>query len=385
MGSSLAYFLAKRRVFNRIMLIEKDFNYSKCSTTRSAGGIRHQFSTAQNIKFSQFSYDFLSNINEHLKINNDIDISFKKNGYLFLASEKGVPVLLGNHNLQKSIIGDGKMTILNREELEKKFPFINCDGINMASFGNSYEGWIDPHSLLVAFTKKATELGVELVKDEVINMYVNSLTNNIHKIDLSSSGIDCSNNTIVVNCAGAYSNNIMKMIGKEVPVRAKKRYVFVVESRDEILRRHQPSCPLVIDTSGVYFRPEGSYFIVGKSPSEDSDPDYLLENMTPEELQHEFNVVDHSFFDNEIWPDLAERIPGFQSIKVVNSWSGFYEFNTFDHNAIIGKHDEIRNLFLCHGFSGHGLMHSPAAGYSLSGLIVDDTVSSLYLWIRFLY
>ena len=66
---------------------------------------------------------------------------------------------------------------------------------------------------------------------------------------------------------------------------------------------------------------------------------------------------------------MYERVPEFEELKVKTSWSGFYDYNYIDHNAIIGKHAEINNLLLCNGFSGHGLMQAPAAGLAISELI----------------
>ncbi|MFX8968908.1 hypothetical protein ABTN10_19720, partial [Acinetobacter baumannii] len=84
---------------------------------------------------------------------------------------------------------------------------------------------------------------------------------------------------------------------------------------------HLADCPLVIDISGVWFRPEGEYFIAGMAPPEDEDPERF-------ELD-----VDHHLFDEVMWPALAARVPAFEALKVVNAWAGHYEMNTFDHNA----------------------------------------------------
>jgi sarcosine oxidase len=89
--------------------------------------------------------------------------------------------------------------------------------------------------------------------------------------------------------------------------------------------------------------------------------------------------VDRGFFDDQVWPALAERVPAFEAIKVTNAWAGYYEVNTFDHNAILGPHPEIRNLLFANGFSGHGLMQSPAVGRAISELIVHGGYVTLDL------
>lgn len=130
--------------------------------------------------------------------------------------------------------------------------------------------------------------------------------------------------------------------------------------------------PLFVDTSGVYFRPEGGKgrFIVGVSPREDDDKE-----CTDKDLEQ----VDHELFEEIIWPTICERVPAFEELKVQSAWAGFYEYNTVDQNAIIGFHTEVKNLILCNGFSGHGLQQSPAAGRAVTELLVYGKYTTIDL------
>jgi sarcosine oxidase subunit beta len=57
-------------------------------------------------------------------------------------------------------------------------------------------------------------------------------------------------------------------------------------------------------------------------------------------------------------------------------WAGLYEV-TPDHHAIIGPAPGVEGLFLANGFSGHGVMHSPATGRIVSEMIVDGACRTL--------
>ena len=111
----------------------------------------------------------------------------------------------------------------------------------------------------------------------------------------------------------------------------------------------------------------GGYYLCGKSPNPEDDHDC-------DELS-----VDHEFFEEEIWERLATRVPAFEALKVVNSWAGYYEYNTLDQNAIVGAHPEVSNYFMINGFSGHGIQQSPAAGRAISELILDGAFQTIDL------
>lgn len=128
-----------------------------------------------------------------------------------------------------------------------------------------------------------------------------------------------------------------------------------------------PNCPLMVDPSGVYVRPEGRGFICGLSPPADQDPD-----------SDDFEV-DYNFFDEVIWPILATRVPAFERIKTGRAWAGHYDMNLFDHNAFLGPAPGLDNFYLANGFSGHGLQQSPAIGRGLSELIIYGEYRSLDL------
>ena len=59
--------------------------------------------------------------------------------------------------------------------------------------------------------------------------------------------------------------------------------------------------------------------------------------------------------------------------------AGHYDYNTFDHNGIIGPHVEFDNFMLANGFSGHGIQQSPATGRGISELITYSKYRTLDL------
>jgi FAD-dependent oxidoreductase domain-containing protein 1 len=153
------------------------------------------------------------------------------------------------------------------------------------------------------------------------------------------------------------------MAGVDLPVRPRKRHVYHVDAPVRL-----GAAPLTIDPSGVYFRPEGPAYLTGFSPREgEPDPDTL-------DL-----ASDRAPFESFVWPILAHRVPGFDRLRLLDTWAGHYEVNTLDHNAVVGPHPRIRNLLFANGFSGHGLQQAPAVGRGLAEWIATGRWETLDL------
>ncbi|XP_053308010.1 FAD-dependent oxidoreductase domain-containing protein 1 [Spea bombifrons] len=391
-GWSIAYWLKQksRRDALRVVVVERDPTYTRASTVLSAGGIRQQFSRPENILMSLYSAQFLRNINEHLGVANEdpIDIQFNPSGYLFLASEEGAHILHDNYTVQRE--HGAQVTLLSVEQLKKKFPWISTHGVALASYGLENEGWLDPWSLLNAFRRKAISLGAFACHGEVteLKMSVREMVTsdgepvNFGRIksvivqapnSLETQAVE---SAIVINAAGAWSSQVAELAGigighpdslegVKLPIEPKKRYVYVFHCPDG----PGLDCPMLIDHTGAYFRREGfgGNYIGGMSPPEEEEPDIS-------DLE-----VDHDFFQQKLWPLLANRVPAFESLKVKSAWAGYYDYNTFDQNGVLGIHPLVNNMYIAAGFSGHGLQHSPSVGRAIAELILDGDFQTLDL------
>ncbi|MBB4253988.1 FAD-dependent oxidoreductase [Rhizobium anhuiense] len=359
-GSSTAYFLATNPDFNgSVLVIEKDWTYQRSATALSSSSIRHQFSNAINVKVSQFGTEFIRNFKENVAIDDDTpEIGFHEAGYLFLAEdERGDQVLRRNHETQISCGAD--VTLLDPGGLGRRFPWLNLEGLTLGSTGERGEGWFDSVGLLQGFRKKARSLGVEYIEDEVVA--VNREGDRMVSVSTKSGQtIACGT---MVNTSGTNGKKVARMAGLDVPVEPRRRSLFVVDCRTPL----EGKVGLTIDPTGVFFRPEGKFYLMGTYPKHD-----------PEVDPNDFDVM-HDEFDEEIWPIMANRVPAFEAIKVVNSWAGHYDYCTLDHNVVLGPHTEVSNFLFANGFSGHGLQQSPAMGRGLSELIAYGGFKTLDL------
>jgi len=357
-GSAAAYFLASQPSFNgQVLVVEQDPTYEKSATALSAASIRHQFSTPENIRLSQFGSHFLKTIDAHLSVDGEVPaIGFKERGYLFLATPQGLDILQANHLTQRA--EDVDVSLLTPAQLQSRFPWLNVDDLSAGSLGNTGEGWLDAYALMQGFRRKALSLGVQYRQARVEALHREG--RRVTSARLSTGElITCGT---VINAAGTGATALAQSAGISLPVQARKRSIFFFTSSARLAH-----CPMVIDPTGAYFRPEGEGYLCGIAPSPEQDPEC-----------HDFEVQ-HSLFEEVLWPILAARVPGFEALRLQRSWAGHYDMNLLDHNAILGAHPDVENFLFANGFSGHGLQHSPAVGRALSELVAFGEFRTLNL------
>jgi FAD-dependent oxidoreductase domain-containing protein 1 len=355
-GSSVAYHAALLGGGLSILVVERDPTYRTASSALSLSSIRQQFSTPLNIAMSQYGWDFIKAAGRDLVVDETpVETGLVERGYLFLATSQGAADLRANVEVQRGC--GAQVELMDATAIQRRFASLRVDDLSAGALGLAREGWFDGYSLLQALKRKAIALGVTFQPDEAVAM--RTARGWIEDVSLASGEtVACGQ---VVCAAGPRAAAVAAMAGVELPVFADKRCVFVVDCPDA-----DPDWPLVIDPSGVYFRPEGRYVLAG-APA-------IPQGAGAMDLE-----VDHELFETLVWPALAHRSSAFETLKIISAWAGHYEMNAFDQNAIIGAAPGAPNLLLANGFSGHGMQQAPAAGRALAELIVFGRYQTLDL------
>ncbi|MCR5866345.1 FAD-binding oxidoreductase [Aquincola sp. J276] len=350
MGAATACFLARDQGLSAIV-IERDPLHAQASSALSASSIRQQFSTPLNIALSQWSIAFLRRLGDELAVPGEPapQIGLTEAGYLYLASPAGAAAMRAHQALQAR--AGAQVQLLQPHELEQRFPWLSTEGIALGALGLRGEGWFDGPALHQAFRRKAMACGVRFLQAEAVG-FEHDGAGRVQAVRCAD-GLRIGATHGVLLSAGAWSAPLAAQLGVVLPVSGKKRDVFVLDCPAAPLA----GCPLVIDPSGFWFRPEGRGFIAG-APPRGEDADFLP-----------LHQIDHAQFDEQLWPLMAARVPAFEALRVRSAWAGYYEMNAFDHNGLAGALPGWRNVFTACGFSGHGMQHAPAVGSAMAALM----------------
>jgi len=343
-GTSIAYHLAERGAGGGVVLLERH-TLGSGSTGRSAGGIRSQFSTEVNIRFSLESVQFWRRIAG--------EVDYRETGYLFLATtEQQRQQFERNIALQNALGVPSRL--VSPQDMGQLVPGMRVEDLAAGAY-SAEDALAGPNEAVQWFARHARERGVQ-IREGVEVLGIDTRGDRVHAVETTNGRIET---PVVVNAAGAWAGLVGKMAGLEVPVKGYRRELFVSEpvGLDVI-----PEVPLVIDLQvGWYFRREG----VGVLMSGARDA--------------------HASFDTHVeWaglPKIAEfatwRMPPLAGVRFGDkAWAGLYDVSPDDH-AIIGAVPSVAGFYCANGFSGHGFQHSPATGRVVAELILDGVVKDL--------
>lgn len=355
MGCCTAVYLKQLAPDVSVAVVEPDSTYEFASTLKASGGFRRLFSCPENIAMSQFGIDCIRNFTAHVGVNGEApDPQWKPNGYLFIVPPSGVNVIEENAVRQRA--AGVQVELLDPAALKRRFPSMNVEDLGGAALSPD-DGWCDPNSVLQGFRKKARALGVEFVAGRVAG--VESDSSKVQAVTLADGSRIALEHFVIA--AGAWSAGIGELMGWHLPITPlpREEYYFTCASAVEPL-------PFVKDLSRLAFRPEGGGYSGG-----------LVDGSKARGFRFE---VDYDYFDQVMWPALAHRFPAMEAVRLQSAWCGLYEQNELDGNPIIGRWEGgLGNAFVVAGFSGHGLMHGPAAGRGIAELIVHGGYRSIDL------
>ena len=336
MGASTAFHLAEAGVTD-VLLLEKD-SLACGSTSKSAGGVRAQFSDAVNIALGIRSLPAF----EQFGVRPGGEIDLHQVGYLFLhTDETAWAVAQEAVALQNSLgIPTQLLTAAEAGALSKG---VEVGDVIGATF-HPRDGYCSPENVVQGYAAGARALGAT-VRTGVGVTGIETSGGEITGV-VTDQGVVAT--STVVCAAGAWSREVGRWVGVDLPIDPLRRQIIVTEPlNEELLALYPMDTPMTIDAASTfYLHREGPGLLVGMSYQDES-------------------IGFHDGFSEDWLPDLLEamerRAPALLDVGIAHRWAGYYEV-TPDHNAVIGEATSVSRFLYAAGFSGHGFLQGPAVG-----------------------
>ena len=350
-GCSIAYHLTKRGCRN-VVVVERN-TIGSGSTAKAAGGFRQQFSYETNVRLAMYSINFFEHFHERLELPPDAEgVDFHQIGYLFLLSTPEAFTTFERSAALQQRLGL-PVEVLTPEQVGSCWPWLSVHDLVGATYCPT-DGYGRPHNVMQAFATQAQRLGASFVE----GAEVSAITRKAARIMTVETNQGSFSPGSVIICAGPWSGELGRLAGVEIPVQPLRRMCFVTDPFDAIPQ----DAPMTIEMPNTFhFRPEGAGFMLGTS---DQDEPYG------------FHTTMRWEWLERVMEDAAKRVPVLEQAKIHHGWAGLYETSP-DHNAILGPIPGVENLLVATGFSGHGVMQSPATGMIMSEFILDGKAHTL--------
>jgi sarcosine oxidase subunit beta len=330
MGLAIAWNLAKLGQEN-VVVVESSYLCSGASG-RNGGGVRAQWSSETNVRLMKRSIEICAEFATQMRIN----VWFRRGGYLFLArTDERAAQLEESARLQRDV---GLATrIVDRSEMKEIVPELEVSRFVAASW-NPDDGVVFPWPFVWGYARACEKLGVAI--------HTHTRVTDVETTATRVRAVVTSRGTItterVIVCAGAWSPEITRMVGVELPSHPHRHEICSTEPLKPWLK------PLVADLSnGLYFSQSMRGEIVGG----------ISNARVPEGIDQRSSLRFLGLYSRA----LARAMPVLGGVKILRQWAGCYDI-TPDGNPLVGDVDEIDGIYLMSGFMGHGFMMAPIMG-----------------------
>lgn len=317
------------------------------STSRNAGGVRHQFYQEANIRAAIATVQFF----RALQDDHGFDIGLRQVGYLLMFATQAQRSRLQQGVERQNALGV-RTRMVSTEDIAELAPDVRTEGLLGGCFGPD-DGYFDPPSVAAALRELVIGSGARILEDtEITGMSVRG--DRIRTVDSSRGALTAD---VVVNAAGAWAGAIARMHSDSLPIVPRRSQVFVMTDAPPL----HPQLPHTFDTQArFYVRRHGADIWSGAAfkPILDSAPatqgldaDWTEASLLAERVGH--------------------RIPALAGRRFTRAWAGVIEV-TRDDNPIIGRHGPD-NMYVAAGFSGHGMCVGPGLVPSIAAELNGTT------------
>ncbi len=354
------------------------------SSSRSAAGIRTQWSVAETIRGLRYAEWWYGQLHEalHTPLEQRQPV-IRRNGYLFLyedpervepgrRTQVAAAWALGQANVARQQAEGAQVETLTPADVAQRWPWLDADRLIGAAWGPD-DGFLHPHVIYGEGFRRARELGVEVLT-ETAALGAQTTGDRITTLETTRGPLAVD---WVVNATNAWAPRVSQRLGgMPLPVAPMKRYLYHFEPTQPIMSAADwERLPMVIfgmgPGRGVHARPDGPLLLVGGASAAEPEPDFS--DADQDAIRDGFNHavgIENAAYD--LLAQLDDFSPALANCGGVKATTcGFYAMSP-DGSPLIGRDTRLANLVHAVGFSGHGVMHAPVTARLVEALLAGD-------------
>jgi glycine/D-amino acid oxidase-like deaminating enzyme len=351
-GAACAYYLCAAGL--DVHLVERHFPAS--GTSRACDGLILLWDkSGAELELGQASAALWGDLSEML----DLDFEYARTGTVLLAeSEEGVAVARERAAAMDTV--GVRVEDLDGPGLRSLEPNLAPDLAGGAFFPDDAQ--VDPRRATLALLAAAQRQGLALhTHAEVIAIRQTGEGGRINAVITRTGEIATET---VVCAAGAWSNDVARLVGVETPIRPRKGHILVTAKAPGLIQH-----PLL----------EGDYAATVKSASEGLEVAFVAEMTASGTLllgsSRQFVGFDRTA-SLPVLRALAAKAARFlpcltsNGVKVIRSYAGLRPWSP-DHQPLIGPVEAVPGFYLAAGHEGAGIGLAPVTGRLIADWITD--------------
>ena len=352
-GLSTAMQLARRG--SKVLVLERD-QLGNGSTGRAAGLLGQLRGNSEHTRMLMDGVEIV----KELEAQAELEVFIQTGSLRIAETPERATEIASLVEMGKSINFD--IEHMPTEEIAKRMPYMRTDDIVDACYCPT-DGHLQPAELVSAYLKVGRSLGVEYKTSEPVTGVLTK-AGSVYGVTTESGEYHA---PAVVNAGGPWSHLNAQFTDSVVPSAAIGHYYLTTRPLDE--HPVDRLSPAIRDRHlRIYSRPESGGLIVGMYEAE---PD--LHDMT--KLPRDFDMSRMKAARDSMHVALLldaahQRFPWINERTPMTMTTGIMTF-TPDARPFCGQLPDVAGMFHCTGFSGHGIVQSPAIGVVMAELILD--------------